>query len=335
MTQLARSAVLIGFDSLCRQLEINPQQLMLTCGLDPLLLRRPDLHLSYARFSQLLTLAAQQGNCPDFGLRLSEYHDYLVLGPFGLMLSQADSFLDVLKLTQQYVHLHAQGIQLNMITHQHQLDIHYQLNLPSSPDNKQLLELGVGVVHRSMQSLFATHWQPQRINFFHAAIAPQSFYHDFFHCPVFFEQPFSGIVTSVELLTQTTIEQRHEIKRHLIEQYVERHHLPTDIKSRVQLVLQSILPTGEAKLEVVARLLNLHPRSLQLLLQEQSTSFRKLLDEVRFAEATQQLSLSSCTITDLALQLGYADETAFSRAFKRQCGLSPAQWRKQQAKLAT
>lgn len=334
MTQLARSAVLIGFDSLCRQLNINPQQLMLTCGLDPLLLRRPDLYLPYGRFSHLLTLAAQQGKCPSFGLRLSEYHDYLVLGPFGLMLSQADSFLEVLKLTRQYVHLHAQGILLNMEQHQDLLKITYRLDLPDASDNRQLLELGIAVVHRSMQRLFGDDWQPRHIHFFHAAMAPHRTYHTFFGCPVLFEQPDSGIVTSVTLLQRKTIEQRHELKRHLLEQYVERHHLPTDIKSRVWLILQSILPTGEAKLDVVARLLNLHPRSLQLALQAKGSSFRQLLDEVRFVEAIQQLSLSGCTITDLALQLGYADETAFSRAFKRRSGLSPSQWRKQQTRLA-
>ena len=72
-----------------------------------------------------------------------------------------------------------------------------------------------------------------------------------------------------------------------------------------------------------------HPRSLPLALQAQGQSFRRVLDQVCYAEAQQQLRLSAQSITDLALRLGYADETAFSRAFKRWSGHAPQAWRKQ------
>ena len=65
------------------------------------------------------------------------------------------------------------------------------------------------------------------------------------------------------------------------------------------------------------------------MLQARSLSFRSLLDEVRYEEARQQLQLSDQSITDLALHLGYSDETAFCRAFKRWSGLPPRTWRRQ------
>ena len=327
MSHIARSAVFIGFASLCHEHGVNPHRLLQHCGLDPLVLRRLDLYLPYARFAQALTLAAEAGNCPDFGLRLSEHHDYLVLGPFGLLLSQAESVDEVLKLTQQYVHLHAQGIELRAHWSEHHLEVEYRLHLPEPDDLRQLLELGLAVVHRTMRSLFGDQWQPMTVCMRHSCMGEAERYTDFFGCPVLFEQPHDSILVSAQISQLRPLEQRPQLKSHLLEQYAHRHQVPSDLASRVRLLLQSILPTGEAQLDVVARLLEKHPRSLQQALKKQSLSFRKLLDEVRYNEAKQQLQLSNQSITDLALHLGYADETAFSRAFKRWSGLPPRRWR--------
>lgn len=328
MTQIARSAVFIGFDSLCRRHGLNPHELLRRCELDPLVLRRPDLYVPYARFAQALNLAAAEGPAPSFGLQLSEYHDYLVFGPFGLLLAQADSFAEVLKLTQQYVHLHAQGISLHVGTEGEQLRVEYRLQLQEAVDLRQLRELGLGVTQRTMAGLFGQHWQPSRLLIGHAALGEPAEYARLFPCPVLFEQPCSGFVTGTDIFTLRPLEQRSQLKSHLIEQYRFSQHLPADITEQIRYVLHSILSTGEARLDVVARLLGQHPRSLQMALQRQGQTFRGLLDQVRYAEARQQLSLSAQSITDLALHLGYADETAFSRAFKRWSGVAPRHWRK-------
>ena len=328
MPQIARSAVLIGFDSLCRSRGLNPLELLRRCGLDPLLLRRADLHLPYARFATLLSLAASEGGGADFGLRLSEYHDYLILGPFGLLLAQAESFSEVRKLTQSYVHLHAQGISLNEQKWGGATLMEYRLTLDEPVDARQLLELGLGVVHRSMCSLFGAQWQPKALWVSHACLSEPALYEAFFACPVLFEQPFSGFVVEPELNEARPLSQRPQLKNHLLAQYAQEPQ-PGELVERLRALLAAILPTGEARLEVAARLLSLHPRTLQQSLQRQGLSFRQLLDQVRYAEACQQLKYSDRSVTDLALHLGYADETAFSRAFKRWSGLAPRQWRQQ------
>lgn len=332
MTQIARSAVFIGFDSLCRRYGLNPHDLVRRCELDPLVLRRPDLYVPYARFAQALNLAAAEGPAPSFGLQLSEYHDYLVFGPFGLLLAQADSLAEVLKLTQQYVHLHAQGISLHVETEGDQLRVEYRLQLQEPVDLRQLRELGLGVTQRTMAGLFGAQWEPRRLLLGHAALGEPAEYARMFPCPVLFEQPCSGFEASSDIFALRPLEQRSQLKSHLIEQYRFSQHLPADITEQIRYVLHSILSTGEARLEVVARLLGQHPRSLQTALQKQGQTFRELLDQVRYAVARQQLLLSAQSITDLALHLGYADETAFSRAFKRWSGVAPQHWRKDSAR---
>jgi AraC-like DNA-binding protein len=51
----------------------------------------------------------------------------------------------------------------------------------------------------------------------------------------------------------------------------------------------------------------------------------------RLQTAKQNLSEKQTTIAQLARSVGYESEEAFSRAFKREFGMSPARWRDQQA----
>ena len=55
---------------------------------------------------------------------------------------------------------------------------------------------------------------------------------------------------------------------------------------------------------------------------------KQLVDEVRRGIAQQQLQQSHLPISQLCDLLGYFDQTAFSRAFKRWFGVSPREWQK-------
>jgi len=52
------------------------------------------------------------------------------------------------------------------------------------------------------------------------------------------------------------------------------------------------------------------------------------LESVRQAIATERLRNSDISIIQLSDYLGYADNTAFTRAFKRWFGSTPREWRK-------
>ena len=188
----------------------------------------------------------------------------------------------------------------------------------------------MGVVYRAAQALFKGAWQLSKVTFTYPEPSNSEFYLDFFQAPVLFSQPLTALYADAAILHLQPSEQRSQLKNHLIEQFASQQgYAREDYVAHTKMIIQSVLATGEATLSVVANLLNLHPRQLQTELQQRRSSFRQLLDEVRYSEAQLQLSHSFISLTDLALGLGYADETAFSRAFKRWSGLSPSQWRQQ------
>jgi AraC-like DNA-binding protein len=99
---------------------------------------------------------------------------------------------------------------------------------------------------------------------------------------------------------------------------------------RVQRVMRTLLATGCIGQEEVARAFGMNRRTFARRLHEDGTTFRELLDTVRFDAARGLLRASAVSLEDVADRLGYADVTAFARAFRRWSGSSPAVWRRKQ-----
>lgn len=83
-----------------------------------------------------------------------------------------------------------------------------------------------------------------------------------------------------------------------------------------------------ASLDEVARTLAMSPRSLRRKLDQEGTSFRKLLEEERRQLALQLLKNSAMKLDELAIHLGYTDTASFTRAFRRWMHCSPGEYRK-------
>lgn len=78
----------------------------------------------------------------------------------------------------------------------------------------------------------------------------------------------------------------------------------------------------------VAAALGTSERTLRRKLGEEGTSFRALLDEIRYAKAQQLLAGTSQSVEAIALQLGYAEAASFIHAFRRWAGEPPAAYRR-------
>ena len=80
-------------------------------------------------------------------------------------------------------------------------------------------------------------------------------------------------------------------------------------------------------IEITAEASGVSIRTLQRYLKSQSTSYSKLLDQVRLDVAMTLLADPKNSITDVTTELGYANIAHFSRAFKRLAGISPRSYR--------
>jgi AraC-like DNA-binding protein len=87
---------------------------------------------------------------------------------------------------------------------------------------------------------------------------------------------------------------------------------------------------GEPRQEALAETLHMSVRKLQRLLVAENTGFQPLLDEVRFGMAQTWLRQDNKSVQQISDDLGFANPSAFTRAFRRWSGESPDGWRKRE-----
>ena len=98
----------------------------------------------------------------------------------------------------------------------------------------------------------------------------------------------------------------------------------------VRSVIRSQIGVGPITRERVARALDFQPRTFAHRLEALGVSFSKLADEVKY-EAARSLLLRDKRMSEIATVLGFAVQSAFTRAFKAWSGASPGRWRAERA----
>ena len=98
--------------------------------------------------------------------------------------------------------------------------------------------------------------------------------------------------------------------------------------SMVELVrtkIHQLLTRGEiVTSDRVARILGMSRRSMHRHLSQGGTTFRQLFEDIRREKACRLLRRAELSIMEIALALGFADASTFSRAFRRWFGVPPS-----------
>jgi AraC-like DNA-binding protein len=97
-------------------------------------------------------------------------------------------------------------------------------------------------------------------------------------------------------------------------------HLP--LTDQVRRVLRPLLTDDLAQLDTVAKRLGMTGRSLQRRLKDEGTSFQETRDAVRQELADAYLG-QGMSFAEISFLLGFAEPSAFFRAFKRWTGVTP------------
>lgn len=91
--------------------------------------------------------------------------------------------------------------------------------------------------------------------------------------------------------------------------------------------LRAALAQGNADPARMASLLGVSERTLQRRLAECGRNYTTIVDDFRREESARLLCDRSVPLIEVANRLGYAEQTSFTRAFRRWMGVTPSAWR--------
>lgn len=101
-----------------------------------------------------------------------------------------------------------------------------------------------------------------------------------------------------------------------------------DLVGRVCAAIAEELTGGNASATRIARRLATSERTLQRRLHAEGRTFAQVLDETREAVAKTHLKDRGLSLAEVAWLLGFSDQSAFTRAFRRWTGKTPGAWRR-------
>ena len=101
----------------------------------------------------------------------------------------------------------------------------------------------------------------------------------------------------------------------------------SQLRTRVENAISSLLPHGRVVVDDVARSLGMSKRTLARKLLDEGLSFTEVLQQLRRDLAVQYLDDPKLHISKIAWLLGFNEVSAFTHAFKRWTGKTPSQMR--------
>lgn len=327
---LIRSGAIEGYEQLVTQCGQNPTTLLQQFGLSSAQLRDPNTYVSYTRLADLLDATAQTCCDPLFCLNLAAEQSVLALGEIGLSIRQQPTLADALSYSNQHISLHAYGVHVQQSPRGESLELQLNFDFSNATGLAQLMQLSAGQAFNLVAQMVGSTGSALKLHLPQAKPSATSHVPEPYREHIEYQSEFGGVSFPLSWLSR---------KPHFDEQLLRAHFqqriqlleaiYPGNLQAQVCHIIGNLLPSGECSIERVGAALNLHPRVLQKKLQQDTTSFRGLLQKTRMEIAMRNLQHGQLSITDLALNLGYADVAIFSRNFKRWTGMSPSKWKTQ------
>jgi AraC-like DNA-binding protein len=167
---------------------------------------------------------------------------------------------------------------------------------------------------------------PQRLELMGAAPDQPGERERVFRCPALFAQPRNRMWFD-HRTWGLPVQGANGALLDLLEAHVQAllKTLPAEpaLVSRVRQVICGRLAHGAPTLQQVARQLGLSQRALQRALADSGTSFSEIVETTRIATARALLADRALSIAEVALMLGFSEQSAFTRACKRWLGMPP------------
>ena len=314
---------------LLRERGIDPEALAAEAGLSAQVFADPDNVVPFVALCRLTHLARERTGLCDIGLRACTNTGLAALGLLGYLVANSASVGRGLAALQEFLQVHDEGATAYFASEGDSAVLGYEVLTPGVPGADQLTFGALAIAANVLRSLCGAGFRFHEVNFAYRAPPDVSLFRSFFGAPVRFDAEHSALAFEARWLAAPVAGSDAYIRQMLVERIRQQLADASDATGdRLRRVVRSLVAAGKFTVDDLAAALALSRRTLARRLNEHGTSFRELRDEARFLAARNLLQSSQVPVAEIAARLGYSDTPAFTRAFRRWAGTSPAEWRR-------
>jgi AraC-like DNA-binding protein len=317
--------------SLVRALDasgVDGRALAARAGIDAAALESPDARVSRAALTRLWQLAVEATGDPGFGLEAGRHVSQTTFHALGYAVLASATLREAHERIIRYRRVIGDVVQLSLT------DVgdrcRFAIDVSAGPGVPfEAVDAFASVCVRQARILRGDRsFEPLRVSLVRPEPPDPGRFRAAFRAPVEFGQPANFIEYARADMDAPLPAGNAEIARandDVLVRYLARLD-DARVSSRVQAAVLAALPDGAPSKQAIARKLGMSPRNLQRRLEEEGTSFKQLLAEARIDLAKSHITEGRSSVTEIAFVLGFADTSAFSRAFKRWTGASPTEF---------
>ena len=318
----------MAIPALLEEFDCDAAALLDQFGLSPAFFDNPENTLPSKTLGSIFGRCVEATGRDCFGLLVGERAGMQSLGAVGYLMQSAPKVGTALGLLASNIRAHDRGGIALVERREGFAGLGYAVVDREIEHADQMMAAALAIVMNILRGLCGAHWRPAEVRFAFAAPRSTVAYHRFFGLTPSFDAESSLLLFTDDWLSRP-LPSADPLLHQLMGERVREQLGPgsDNLSGQLRRFLRSELSAGRVSQESAARYFGLHARALRRRLEAEGSSFRRIRDQVQFDAACQMLSYTRATAGEVASMLGYADASAFTRAFSRQAGVSPARWR--------
>ena len=308
--------------------DIDPAPLYKRAGIDPEVISNANARINVEHMDSVWNEAVELIDDPTFGVKMVQYWHPSMMGALGYAWLVSSTLRRAMHRIDRYIHTVTEGLETKLEDTPAGLRLSFFIvgDITLQPQQHTLI---IAVIMHMCRFNYGDELVASQVHLARPAPEEPKDILDFFRTEVHFDADVDSITitradSDIELSSsnkQIALMHDEMLMKYLVE--IKKG----DIVQQVQSIILDNLPDGQVTDKLVASELNLSERSMQRRLKEHKTTFRYLLDSVREMVAKQYIENPVNRMSDIAFLLGFSEQSAFSRAFKKWTGKSPVEYR--------
>jgi AraC-like DNA-binding protein len=326
-TYLVRVAQLLLTDA--ERAGIDRAALLRGIGLDAELLRDSDARLPLHTIAALVRAVVANAPGTNFGLRAGAARTARDGGLIGYAMLHSATLRDALNRLARYGRIMGDHNRIEVDEAGSTATITFQGH-PVLEAIHEFTELAVAWIVSGIREITARDLAPREVRFPYREPPHAAELRAHLRCSLQFESPHVEIVLNRADLDLPVVGSDPTLAGYLDQLAADAvKSLGGDASTtgRLRQVLWSRLSDGAPTLAAAATAMAVSPRTLQRRLREEGETFASALSKLRHDLAVRLLEDRTLAMYEVGFLLGYAEPTAFHRAFRRWRGMSPRRFR--------
>jgi len=272
---------------------------------------------------KMLELSENELDVRPLGLVLAARQFVSHLAPlFDVLLNQADVESSILALCENLRQV-AEGIEAHLSVDSEIAYLEISTNYDFLYQSSVFHDHGAGLLAQYLRWIVGKKFRLRSVSLPHSEPRNLQRFRSFFGCPISFGDKHMAICFDKDTLSKSVVGRADKYGREYNEVLEWDRH--SRLLPKLRSVIRGEISSGSASASYVADKMGMSKRTLQRRLYQHGTSFNQQLDSVRAGLARRYIYQQDLELAHVSVNLGYTDQSCFTKAFKRWYRQTPSQ----------